>query len=70
MKFLGKEYYVALLSAATLQGAAHQQPMEFFVITNSRILRDKQKDDVKINFVTKKNIPIKYLTQVMVSIIC
>ena len=67
MKFLDKDYYIALLSAAALQGAAHQAPMEFFIITNSRILRDKQKDDVKINFVTKKNIPTQYITQVMVS---
>jgi len=67
MKFLDKDYYVALLSAAALQGAAHQAPMEFFVITNSRILRDKQKGDVKINFVTKKNIPTQYITQVMVN---
>ena len=67
MKFLDNDYYIALLSAAALQGAAHQAPMEFFVITNSRILRDKQKGDVKINFVTKKNIPLQYITQVMVS---
>jgi predicted transcriptional regulator of viral defense system len=67
MKFLSNDYYVSLLSAAALQGAAHQAPMEFFVITNSRILRNKQKDDVKINFVTKKNIPTQYITQVMVN---
>ena len=67
MKFLGNDYYIALLSAAALQGAAHQTPMEFFVISNSRILRDKQKGDVKINFVTKKNIPTQYITQIMVS---
>jgi predicted transcriptional regulator of viral defense system len=67
MKFLGNDYYIALLTAAALQGAAHQAPMEFFIITNSRILRDKQKGDVKINFVTKKNIPTQYITQIMVS---
>jgi len=67
MKFLGNDYYIALLSAAALQGAAHQAPMEFFVITNSRILRDKQKGDIKINFVTKKNIPAQYITQIIVS---
>ncbi|GHV34507.1 hypothetical protein FACS1894178_2140 [Bacteroidia bacterium] len=65
MKHLGKEYYIALLSAAALQGASHQQPQEFTVITNSGNLRDKQKKDVKINFVTKKNIPTKYLTNLM-----
>ena len=67
MKFLDNDYYIALLSAAALQGAAHQAPMEFFVITDSRILRDKQKGDVKINFVTKKNIPAQYIEQIMVS---
>jgi len=67
MKFLNQNYYISLLSAAALQGAAHQAPMEFFVITNSRILRDKQKDDVKINFVTKKNIPTQYITQTTVN---
>ena len=67
MKFLDKDYYIALLSAAALHGAAHQAPMEFFVISNSRILRDKQKGDVKINFVTKKNIPTQYTTRIMVS---
>ena len=35
MKFLGNDYYIALLSASALQGASHQAPMEFFVITNS-----------------------------------
>ena len=33
MKTLGKRYYVGLISAAALHGAAHQQPMEYFVIT-------------------------------------
>jgi len=65
MKYLGKDYYIALLSAAALQGASHQQPMEFFVISNSRILRDKQKEDLKINFVTRKYIPAQYITQLM-----
>ena len=29
MKFLNKNYYVGLFSAAALHGAAHQQPMEY-----------------------------------------
>jgi predicted transcriptional regulator of viral defense system len=65
MKYLGKDYYISLLSAAALHGAAHQQPMEFYVITNSDNLRDKLKGDIKINFATKKNIPTQYLTQIM-----
>ena len=35
MKSLNKPYYVALLSAAALYGAAHQQPMEYFVIAET-----------------------------------
>ena len=34
MRFLGCEYYVGLLSAAALHGAAHQQPMVFQVLTD------------------------------------
>jgi predicted transcriptional regulator of viral defense system len=65
MKFLGKNYYVALLSAAELHGAAHQAPQEFFVICNTNKLRTKVKKDVKINFVAKKNIIKKHLSQMM-----
>jgi predicted transcriptional regulator of viral defense system len=67
MTFLSTKYYVALLSAAALQGAAHQAPMEFFVITDSKVLRDKQKNDIKINFVTKKSIPTELINQIMVN---
>lgn len=34
MRFLEQPYYVGLLSAAALHGAAHQQPMAFQVITD------------------------------------
>jgi predicted transcriptional regulator of viral defense system len=67
MTFLGKEYYVGLLSAAALQGASHQAAMEFFVITNSECLRDKQKNNIKINFVTKKHIPQQLVSQITVN---
>jgi len=65
MKYLGKDYYVALLNAAEIYGAAHQAPQEFFVICNTTNLRNKIKKDVKINFVAKKVIPQKYVTQIM-----
>src|SRR5579885_271902 len=35
MKFHGHPYYVGLLSAAALHGAAHQQPQEFQVVTDT-----------------------------------
>jgi predicted transcriptional regulator of viral defense system len=65
MKHLGKQYYIGLLSAAALHGAAHQQPMELMLVSDARSLRDKVKDDVKISFVTRKNIPPGYLQQRM-----
>ncbi len=34
MRHLGQPYYVGLLSAASLHGAAHQQPMLFQVVTD------------------------------------
>lgn len=54
MKSLNKKYYVGLLSAAALHGAAHQQPMEYFVITEKPALRNIQNDKLKINFYVKK----------------
>jgi len=37
MKFHSRPYYVGLLSAAALHGAAHQQPQEFQVVTDTRL---------------------------------
>jgi len=55
MKSLNKRYYVGLLSAAALYGAAHQQPMEFFVITEKPALRKINTRKLKINFYVKKD---------------
>lgn len=60
MQFVGKPYYVGLLSAAALYGAAHQQPQEFFVITDS-IQTTTLKKGLKINYITKKSIPGNFL---------
>ncbi|MET0637788.1 MAG: type IV toxin-antitoxin system AbiEi family antitoxin [Chitinophagaceae bacterium] len=54
MNSLNKKYYVGLLSAAALYGAAHQQPMEFFVITEKPALRNIKSKKLKINFYVKK----------------
>lgn len=37
MHYLGQPYYVGLLSAAAIYGAAHHQPMVFQVVTNKPI---------------------------------
>lgn len=54
MHSLKKPYYVGLLSAAALYGAAHQQPMEYFVIVKRPALRDIKNKKIKINFFVKK----------------
>ena len=61
MNYLQKDYYIGLLNAASFYGAAHQQPQEFTVIVNGKSLRDKHKNGVKINFVSKKEIPYAFL---------
>lgn len=55
MKMLNRRYYVGLISAAALHGAAHQQPMEYFVITQKPALRDIKNKKLKINFYVKKD---------------
>ena len=49
MGFLGRPYYVGLLSAAAIHGAAHQQPMVFQVMTDAAT-RDAEAGRVRIEF--------------------
>jgi predicted transcriptional regulator of viral defense system len=49
MRHLGRRYYVALLSAAALHGAGHQQPMAFQVIADAAE-RDIELGRVRIDF--------------------
>ena len=57
MQYLGKPYYVGLLSAAALHGAAHQRPQEFYVMTVYPNLRPLVKKGLKINFIVKTGFP-------------
>jgi predicted transcriptional regulator of viral defense system len=61
MNYLQKDYYIGLLNAASFYGAAHQQPQEFTVIIAGKTLRNKFKNGVKINFVSKKEIPHTFI---------
>jgi predicted transcriptional regulator of viral defense system len=58
MNYLSKKYYVGLLSAAMFHGAAHQQPQEFYVISQTPKPRKIKSDDFLINFSEKKNFPV------------
>jgi predicted transcriptional regulator of viral defense system len=53
MKFVGKHYYVGVLSAAALHGAAHQQPQEYQVVVGSAI-RPVESDIIRIHFFRHK----------------
>ena len=63
MKFLNRPYYVGLLSAAALYGAAHQQPQEYFVITDFPVLRPSHKKGLKVNFISKSKIESRLLRE-------
>jgi predicted transcriptional regulator of viral defense system len=52
MKFLSREYYVGLYSAAALHGAGHQQPMEFQAVIKKPPLRKIKSNKLIINFYT------------------
>ncbi len=61
MKELDRPYYLALLNAAAYHGASHQQPQEFFVVTGFPVLRPMKKKGLKINYISKKEIPTSLL---------
>ena len=63
MKNLNRPYYVGLLNAAALHGAGHQQPQTFCVVSNFPVLRPTIKKGIRINYLTIKEIPLKYLQQ-------
>ena len=61
MQELKRPYYLALLNAAAYHGAAHQQPQEFYVVTNFPVLRPTQKKGLKVNYFSKKELHEKLL---------
>lgn len=61
MKYLERPYYLGLLNAAAFYGAAHQQPQEFFVFTSYPQLRAINKKGIKVNYISKKEIPSNLL---------
>ena len=61
MTALERPYYLALLNAAAYHGASHEQPQEFFVVTGFPVLRPMQKKGLKINYISKKEIPASLL---------
>lgn len=61
MKELNRPYYLGLLNAAAFYGAAHQQPQEYYVVTNFPVLRPTHKKGVKVNYISKQIVPDNFL---------
>ena len=55
MRHLGRQYYVALMSAAEVHGAAHQRPQVFQVITD-RPVRDRDVERVQLRMYSKRSV--------------
>lgn len=64
MGFLGRRYYVSLLSAAALNGAGHQRAMSFFVTADGEPLRNGVKSGTKLLLFQKKDIDVRYVREV------
>lgn len=62
MRYLGANYYVALLSAGLFHGATHQKPGKFQVISDKRIKHPSSFGNVEIDYIYKKSI-LKLPTQ-------
>lgn len=53
MRALGRDYYVSLLTAAAMHGAAHQAPQVFQVMVD-RHVADRDIERVKLRFYTNE----------------
>jgi len=60
MNHLRKDYYVATLSAAALQGASHQKPLVFTFVCD-KIIHPKEKNEIRLEPLLKKRIPQRYI---------
>lgn len=63
MTFLGRPYYVSLLSAAAIHGAAHQQPQISYVCTTFPSLRATKKKGIAVKYISKRKFPKEYIIQ-------
>lgn len=64
MAFLGRDYYVSLLSAASLNGASHQKAMVFQTMVNGGPIRSGVKNGTKLEFTLRQNLPMEFTHKV------
>lgn len=56
-RFLDREYYLGLLSAAAYYGAAHQAVMESFVFIQKPPMRRSESEGLRVNYLVKSVFP-------------
>lgn len=66
MKFLDRDYYVSLLSAAALNGAGHQRAMVFQVTVSGTTLRSGVKNGTRLDFTLRQQLPVAYVNKIKV----
>ena len=67
MRHLGRPYYVGLLTAAAMHGAAHQAPQVFQVVTDrSDLIRKKDLRRVRLRFYSSKYVAEDSTTRITV----
>lgn len=64
MNYLGRDYYVALLTAAAFEGAGHQRSMTFQAIVNGGCIRSGVKNGTRLEFTLRKTLPMQFVHQV------
>lgn len=64
MKFLDRDYYVSLLSAAELNGATHQKAMVFQATVNGGAIRSGLKNGTRLEFTLRQDLPLDFTKKV------
>ena len=64
MTYLNRPYYLSLLSAAAMQGAAHQQPQSYFVCTVLPSMRKTRKNGLEVKYVSKRVFPDSHIKRI------
>lgn len=61
MRYLGCQYYVALLNAAEMYGAAHQRPQNFTVFTEGKAFHSGIKAGTEILLFKREHLPTEFV---------
>lgn len=63
MSYINKPYYISLLSAAEILGAAHQRPQRFYITTLRPSANVSKSKNPILEWIFRTNIPAQFLLQ-------